>query len=510
MIKNKIKLSPIMTFIVLIFSTIIISGFLHFINIQAEYSTVNSVTGELVNNVVEVKNLFSLSGIKHIVTTAVNSFVNFEPLAMLIIVLIGIGILEKSGFLKTFITIITRSAKKNTVTFALIFICLLSSLMGNISFVIMLPLGALLFKYGRRNPLGGIIASFAALSFGYGINIFLSSNDSSLLTMTLNAARSIDPKYSISMFYSLFFMVALLIVIAFVFTSITEKRIMPRLGRYEHEEEEVKITNKELRGLIVGIGVGLLYLLIVIYMIIPGLPLSGTFLDHTGTRYIDMLFGANSLFSQGFVFIVTVWFVIIGLAYGFMTKAFTNNKDVSEGLGHTLDDIGSILVLLFFASLFINVYEESNIGLVITAFISSLIGDLTFNGVFLIVISFILIAIANLFCPNSIVKWSIISATMVPLFINSSISPEYANIVYNVADSVTNGLTPLLMYSVIYIAFLEKYNKSEKSITLFGSHRYMIRYSCASFIIMFVMIVGWYLIGIPTGIGTFPGIAYGA
>ena len=74
-----------------------------------------------------------------------------------------------------------------------------------------------------------------------------------------------------------------------------------------------------------------------------------------------MLFGANSLFSQGFVFIITFWFVIIGLAYGFMTKVFNNNKDVSESLGHTLDGIGSILVLLFFASLFINVYEESNI-----------------------------------------------------------------------------------------------------------------------------------------------------
>ena len=85
--------------------------------------------------------------------------------------------------------------------------------------------------------------------------------------------------------------------------------------------------------------------------------------------------------------------------------------------------------------------------------ISNLISSLSFNGVFLIVISFILIAIANIFCPNSLVKWGIISASMVPLFINSSISPEYANIVYNLADSVTNGLTPLLMYSVIYIAF---------------------------------------------------------
>ena len=112
MFKTKKKLSPIVSFIILIFATILISGFLHLLNIQSEYTSVNKVTGELVNNVVEVKSLFSTSGIKHIVTTAVSGFVNFEPLGALIIVLIGIGILEKTGFLKTFFTILTRNSKK--------------------------------------------------------------------------------------------------------------------------------------------------------------------------------------------------------------------------------------------------------------------------------------------------------------------------------------------------------------------------------------------------------------
>ena len=165
MIKKRIKLSPVMTFIILTFATIIISGFLNFINVQSEYVTVNKVTNELVNNVIEVKSLFSTSGVKHIVTTAVSGFVNFAPLSTLIIILIGIGILEKSGFMKAFFTMLTRNSKKYTITFILVFMSLIFSLLGDIGFVIMLPIGALLFKYGRRNPLGGIIASFASLSF---------------------------------------------------------------------------------------------------------------------------------------------------------------------------------------------------------------------------------------------------------------------------------------------------------------------------------------------------------
>ena len=509
MFKKKVKLSPIMTFIIMTIIVIVLSGFLHLLNIQAEYSTVNTVSNEVVNNVVEVENLFSTSGIKHIVTSAVNGFVNFEPLATLIIILIGLGILEKTGFMRSFFTMLTRNSKRNTVTFILIFICLLFSILGNSGFVIMLPIAALLFKYGRRNPLGGIIASFASLSFGYGINVFLSSNDSSLLTLTINAAKTLDPKYKIGIFFALFIMVVLLIAISVVFTYITEKKVMPKLPRYEYDEEALVITNKELRGLIIGLGLGIIYTLLVIYMIIPGLPLSGAFLDHSGERYIDMIFGNNSLFAKGFIFIVTFAFFLIGIGYGFMTKTIKNNKDVTDSLGHSLDDIGSIIVLIFFASLFINVYEESHIGLVITGFISSLIGSLNFTGIGLILITLICIAIANIFCPSSIVKWSMLSSIIVPLFMNASISPEFSQLVYVAGDSITNGLTPLFMYFVIYIAFMEKYNKGEM-VTLFGSIKTLIPYSVYSLIIWAIVLVGFYLIGIPIGIGSYPGVAYGA
>ena len=509
MFKKKVKLSPIMTFIIMTIIVIVLSGFLHLLNIQAEYSTVNTVSNEVVNNVVEVENLFSTSGIKHIVTSAVNGFVNFEPLATLIIILIGLGILEKTGFMRSFFTILTRNSKRNTVTFILIFICLLFSILGNSGFVIMLPIAALLFKYGRRNPLGGIIASFASLSFGYGINVFLSSNDSSLLTLTINAAKTLDPKYKIGIFFALFIMIVLLIAISVVFTYITEKKVMPKLPRYESDEEVLVITNKELRGLIIGLGLGIIYTLLVIYMIIPGIPLSGAFLDHSGERYIDMIFGNNSLFAKGFIFIVTFAFFLIGIGYGFMTKTIKNNKDVTDSLGHSLDDIGSIIVLIFFASLFINVYEESHIGLVITGFISSLIGSLNFTGIGLILITLVCIAIANLFCPSSIVKWSMLSSVIVPLFMNASISPEFSQLVYVAGDSITNGLTPLFMYFVIYIAFMEKYNKGEM-VTLFGSIKTLIPYSVYSLIIWAIVLVGFYLIGIPIGIGSYPGVVYGA
>lgn len=508
MFKKRKKISPILSFILLTFLVILLSGILHLFNVQAEYSTVDKAAHGLVNNVIEVKNLLSTSGIKHIITNAVNDFVNFPPLSILIIILIGIGVLEKSGFTKTAFTLITKNAKKNSLTFTLIFICLVLSIFGDIGYAIMIPLGALLFKYGRRNPLGGIITTFASLSFGTGINIFLSSTESSLLTLSLNAAKTIDPKYSIGSFFALFIMIVMLIITSMVFTHITEKKIMPKLSRYE-SDEEVIITNRELRGLIIGIACGILYLLIILYMIIPGLPLSGGLLDNNASIYIDKLLGVNSLFSKGFIFIVTILFIIVGMSYGLMAKTIRNSKDVTESLAYSLDGIGSVIVLIFFASIFINTFELSNIGQVLTAVSANIIGGLKFTGIGLILITIFILVITNLICPNPITKWTILSASVVPVFMNASISPEFTQIIYSASDSITNGITPLMIYFVIYIAFLEKYDKNN-TITLTGGVKYMLSYSLYILIIWSVVLVAWYMIGVPIGIGSIPGVVYGS
>ena len=509
MIKKKIVLSPMLSFVLLSVLTIILSGVLSFFNVQAEYSTVNSVTNELTSNVVGVESLFSLSGLKYIVTNAVSDFVSFAPLSMLLIILIGIGILEKSGFMRTALTLVTRNASKYFVTFTVVFLSILFTLLGDIGFVVILPISALLFKYGKRNPLGGIIASFASLSFGYGVNIFLSSIDSSLLDLTINAAKLLDVNYTIGVFFSLFIMITLLIVMSILFTNITEKRIMPKLPKYEFSEEDENyiITNKDLRGLVVAIGVAIIYLLIVIYSIIPGLPLSGGLLDHGGVRYIDMLFGDNSLFNKGFVFIITFWFFVTGLTYGIMTKSIRTNKDLTKSLSHSLDGVGSIIVLIFFASLFISIFKKTNIGLVVTAGLTRILTLFDFTGVGLIVVLLLIVLISNLFSTSSVLKWSIMCGVVVPTFMNASLSPELAQIIFNAGDSITNGLTPLFAYFIIYIAFLEKYNQGD-SITLRNSVKYMIPYSVTTFIVWFVVLVGWYITGLPLGIGSMPGVTY--
>ena len=272
--KEEITLNPVMTFLILILATIVLSGFLNLIGFEATYNKIDTVTGEYTVTSESVESLFSLSGIKYIFTSTVSNFTAFTPLSMLIIVLIGIGIMEKSGFIKTTFTILTKYCKKYTITFWIVFISILMSITGDLGYVIMIPLSALMFSYGRRNPLLGVVATYAALTCGSGINFLFTAIDSEMMRYTLANAQNIDANYLLGTSSFIFIMAIAVVLISVLITIITEKVSISNVEKYEFKEEkkELRLGKREYRGLIFSITAGALYLLIFIYNIIPGLP----------------------------------------------------------------------------------------------------------------------------------------------------------------------------------------------------------------------------------------------
>ncbi len=501
-LKEKMTLNPVMTFIILIFGTILLSAFLNLIGLEATYNKIDVVTSEYVATSESVESLLSLSGIKYIFTTTVSNFTSFTPLSMLIIVLIGIGIMEKSGFIKTTFTILTKYCKKYTITFGLVFISILFSVMGDIGYVVMIPLAALLFIYGRRNPLLGIVSVYAALTCGSGLNFFFTSIDSELLSYTLANALSIDSSYTLNTTIFVFIMAVAVILCSIIITLITEKISTYKVEKYEYKEEkkELRLGKREYRGLLFSITAGAIYLLIFIYNIIPGLPFSGNFLDYSQQFYIDKLFSYNSFFSNGFVFIITCFFVILGLFYGIGAKTIKNNNDFCEDLSHSLDGIGHTLILIFLGSIFINIFKKSNIGTVITISLVNLLATSSFSGITLIIALFVISAISTIFQTGTTAKWAIISTVAIPTFMNNSLSPEFAQVISRFAENMTLGITPLLAYFTIYIAYLEKYNQSDKPISVFRTLRYQIIYSVVIGVVLLILLIAWYIIGLPLGI----------
>lgn len=163
-----------------------------------------------------------------------------------------------------------------------------------------------------------------------------------------------------------------------------------------------------------------------------------------------------------------------------------------------------MLVMIFFASALISIFKFTNIGNVIVAWFSNIIGNSGFTGLPLIILLFILSAISSLVLPGSTTKWMIMSSSIVPKFMSSGISPEFAQLIFRLGESVTMNLTPLLAYFVVYLALLEKYNQSNDNIKVTESIKYQMSYSLVLGCAFIAIIILWYIIGMPLGVGSYP------
>lgn len=503
-IREKILLHPMMAFIFLTGFVVLLSGILDLFDASVTYNTIDEKTGVYQATLVTVESLLNLSGIKYIFANTVANFASYAPLSMLLITLIGVGIMDKSGLLDTLFFVLTKKVPKTVVTFVFVLICILASLCGDLSFIVFIPLGALLFKYGKRNPQVGIITAFISVALGTGMSITISSVDSALINYTELAARMISSDYVIPTASYFIIMIVAIFAGASIITYVTEKIIVPKLGKYEVEEEEIiqdkeKLTKREFKGLLVaGLG-ALIYLLIFIYNIIPGLPFSGNLLDYSQARYIDKLFGYESFFNSGFVFVVIFLFFLTGLLYGIVTKSINNHRDICNHLSHSLDGIGKVIVLIFCSSMFVSLLKYTNIGTLFIAYLTNMMADANLSGLLLVFFLFIISMVSTLVLPSFVNRWAVLSGTAVPLMMTAGYTPELAQLVFSAGSSLAYGLTPAMAYFVIYISYMEKYDKEGSG--LISCAKLLFPYAFLVGVLWIVLLVIWILVGIPLGIG---------
>ena len=160
--KKKLKLKkfyfhPITVFIVLSFVVVLISAILSGLEMQATYNTVNATTKELESQIVSVENMLSFDGMKFIISNATTNFISFTPLATLLVSLIGLCIAEATGFIEAFSRKYVSKLSHTQMTFIVILIATISSLINEIGYAILIPLVAMLYAKNGRNPLTGIV-----------------------------------------------------------------------------------------------------------------------------------------------------------------------------------------------------------------------------------------------------------------------------------------------------------------------------------------------------------------
>ena len=506
--KQKFFHNNVLFFMLLIFLTIIVSWLGSLLNWQATYGRINPIIGKLEGTVVAVENLLSVDGIRYIFGNAITNFITFTPLGLIIISLIGIGMAYYSGLLTVIFQFIGKKLTKFWLTFLVVIIGIISNFVGDMGYVILIPLSAIFFLVNNRNPIIGIIVSFVSIAAGYGINFVATNLDYSLTPYTRLASALVVDNYNLSLYSNIFFTITTTIILAFFITYITEKFIITKVPKYRHDDnfllEEVVINKKVLRGLVLA-GLGFIIVsLIFIYLLIPGLPSSGLLLDINETTYLGKLFGSNSYFSQSIIYMIVLLMIICGWLYGLGARTIKNKKQFNEALYSNLNNIGPLLLLIFLASQFINLFRTSNIGIVVTVWLGDFINALAFTSIPLIILFFLAVGISNLLLTSSVTKWSILSPIIIPVFMKTNITPEFTQAIYRVSDSVTNIITPALIYFVIFIGFIEIYTKSENKASIFYYYKILLIYSLAILGLWLFVLVAWYILGLPIGVNVWP------
>lgn len=505
--KKKLRLHPSLVFLILTIIIMIISCVGRILDLEASYYVVNEATGDLTSQVVTINNLFNRTGLQYLISNMLNNFINFAPLGNLIIGLLGVGVAYKSGFLNSLFKMISEKVPRKFLTFIVVFLGILFSMIYEVGYVILIPLAAILFMNLGRHPSAGICAAFSGITFGYGANFIVNKLDSTLLTYASKSTRILDSSYNIHLTGNIIFTVISTIFLAYVGMMITERFIIPKLGKYYFDEEEPsqdsEITKKERKGVIISLGATGIALVLLVYCLIKGLPFSGLLLDLSQNSYVDMLFGEGSYFYKGSVTIFSFLLIFSGLIYGLRVGTVDDNRDLVDGMSYYLKDVASLLVLIFFAAQFCLIFKETNIGLFIVASFSELLNGMQLSGLSLVIITFLIVAVSTFFVPIASTKWAMLSPVIVPMFMQASMTPEFAEAVFRAADSSMKGLTPIFSYFVILIGFLHIYNKRKNDvITITDAMSLMVPYTVAFTILWFVIILAFYIIGIPIGIET--------
>ncbi|MFV0250239.1 MAG: AbgT family transporter [Bacilli bacterium] len=499
--KDKKLYGPVFILMSIIIFISILSFIFSIFEIEG-YRTVIA-NGTLVTSLITVKNIISIEGFKFIIGNAVSNFLSFEPLVLLIIALFGIGICERSGFLYAIFSPFKR-IKLNIIIFFTLLIGVLSTLLGEYSYIFLIPLIGVIYKYLGKNPILGIIVVFLGITLGYGTGLIFNYNDYLLGNLTqISATLEVDKNYKYSLFSNIYLMWFSTIIFPLIGTLIIDKFLVNKVTRkYAIEEEQLIISKKATEG---AIFFGIIYILFVIYLILPiNIPFAGILLDNDASRYMEKLLGTSSPFGNGLVIIISLLFVICGYIYGRLSKNIKNGHEFSLGLSKNFENLGFLLVLMFFISQLSAIISWTNIGNVIAVNLIDLLNGMQMSGIILIVIFFILVIIMGILIPGTVEKWELLSPTIIPLFMRANITPGFTQFIFRLADGVSKSLTPVFIYFIIMIGFLEKYNNNEKKqINVFETLKMILPTVIIMAIFWILFICLWYIIGLPIGIGVY-------
>lgn len=489
---------PAMLFVWAWLATLIVSAILSSVNFDAvDPRTVRRDAGGQITQSENIRVINQLSGkaLTTFLARMVKTFVEFPPLGVVLVALLGVGVADQTGFIRAAIRALLNLTPRQLLTPMVLLVAIVSHSAGDTGYVLVIPLGGVIFAAAGRHPVAGIVAAFAGVSGGFSANFLPSSLDPLLQGFTQSAAQIIDPARTVNPLCNWFFTGASCLVIIAVGTWITDRIIEPRLRRTPVDGEDVgsattePLSARERVGLWVGLGTVILGLGLLTAAALPvGSPLrsaSGSLTAH-GAPLMDSIIG-----------LIYLLFLVPGVAYGVIVGTVKNHRDVIKAMSHSMSTMGYYLVMAFAAAQFTYVFRESNLGALLAVEGAVFLQQLGWPAQVTIVGIIGLSATVNLLVGSASAKWAFLSPIFVPMLMQLGISPELTQAAYRIGDSSTNIITPLLPYFPLIVVYAQRYVKNTGVGTLVSL---MLPYSILFLITWTLFLLAYWGLGLPLGL----------
>lgn len=480
---NKLP-DPVTLFLIFSGLVIILSG----IVANAGVSVIHPSTGKTITAV----NLMTVEGMQKLLTSIVSNFQGFPPLGLVLVVMLGVGVAEKSGLMEVAMKHSVTKVPISLVTAMIIFAGICANAAGDAGFIVLPPLAAVLYLAIGRNPLAGLFVAYASVAAGFSANILITMLDVLIASFTIPAAQVVDPQYQGTPAMNIYFIVVSTFILMFVGVYVNNKVIEPRLGKYHssdvaHDVQEVsELQVKGLKWAVISV---VLYLLVIVALCVGPKPF---FADAASGSLLHW----KAPLMMGIVPLIALMFLIPGIVYGLVTGSIKSDKDIVKMMGKSLSEMGPYIVLAFVAAQFLAYFNWSNMGLIIAVKGAEFLKNIGFTGYGLMLGFIVICSIINMFVGSASAKWAIMAPVFVPMFMLIGYDPSVTQMAFRIGDSITNPISPLFPYFPIIIAFARQYDEKIGMGTIIAN---MVPFSVAFGMVWTVLLVIFMLFNIPLG-----------
>ncbi len=190
-----------------------------------DFDAVNPAT----NETIEIQNLLNPNRLAAFLAHMVEEFTSFHPLGVVLVAMLGVGVAEASGFINVVLKNMLRFTPQKLLTPMLLLVAIVSHTAADAGYVLVIPIGGVMFYAAGRHPLAGIAAAFAGVSGGFSANFIPSGIDPLLSGLTQTGVEIVDATRVVNPLCNIFFTGVSSVLIIGVGWFLTDYVIEPRL-----------------------------------------------------------------------------------------------------------------------------------------------------------------------------------------------------------------------------------------------------------------------------------------